>query len=219
MRSRQEYENSPLFLQQVPRGKSGLPAALERRLQPALAAAVSSGSTSASSSATKRRTQFHVAQRQSGVKGVNWQKKRQSWAVQWKSGRRVSSKTFAVANYLKLGVSVEEADQLALQAAVALRQSLVASGMAQVQRAAHFQSAVKGVSWNSRDNCWRVQLPLPREPDGKRHRKAKNFVPEDMTAEAVERARVDAVSLRAEWEKKYACFNVRAASDCASTPP
>jgi hypothetical protein len=169
---------------------------------------VSYGFTSASSSATRRITTIHVARRQSGVKGVNWHTKAKSWCVQWRSGsgQRTSSKLFAAYNYLKPGVSIDEADQLALQAAVALRQTLVASGMIQEQVKAEFQSGVKGVSWHSSKNRWSVELALPRKPNGKRRRATKTIVPEDMTAEAVERARIDAVSLRAEWERKHARF-------------
>ncbi len=87
---------------------------------------------------------------------------------------------------LQLGVFVEEADQLALQEAVALRRSLVTSGQATQPHKAQLKSGVKGVIWVARYKCWRVHTELPKKKaDGKRRRVQKNFYPKNASAGAL----------------------------------
>ena len=213
IRCRREYENGPLF--QTSRLKSKrLPLATQRRSQPTLAVAVAS--SKASGRTTKKMTKLYVAQRQSGFPGALWNAKRRAWRVKAGSQKlpaQTVERSFHVANYLKPGVSVEEADQCALQAAVACYKTLTESGQIKKRHRAQRQSGIKGVIWRAKSKisreAWEVRLPLPRKANGKTCRVSKRFCPTGSTAEEVGQARLNAVAFRAEWEKEHAKFVVK----------
>ena len=112
-------------------------------------------------------TRNNVA-KQSGVPNVKWNNSLQAWEVSFPKndskclkGQRKpkTNRHFAVKKFMGPGLSEEEADALALQAALTFRAELVKQGILSEAKPKdpNFTSEVPGVVWNGKK--WRVYLP------------------------------------------------------------
>jgi len=101
----------------------------------------------------------------------------------------------------------EQADNDALRAAVAFRNTLVQKGVIKEKKPER-PGGVKGVDWHQCDDkCWQVQVEQVR------------FKPLDDTPGEIEKARLLAVAKRQELEKKYFAVQVSGLERQERPPP
>ena len=125
--------------------------------------------------------------KQSGVPNVSWKNNLQSWAVHFseyesKGGRIQRGRQFPVKRFMSPGCSEEEADALALQAAMTFRAELVKQGILSEAKPKdpNFTSEVPGVSWNKQQQKWHVEI----RPKGGKKRIQGGFFTDKAAAEA-----------------------------------
>ena len=104
--------------------------------------------------------------KQSGVPNVLWDPAVWAWKVLFptfdKKGKRTgrTSRNFSLNKFMQQGLSEEQADAAALEAAKAFRSDLVKQGILKEAKPVdpNFTSEVVGVSWHKREKKWRVVL-------------------------------------------------------------
>ena len=103
--------------------------------------------------------------KQSGVQNIIWNNGTQSWSVQFKEDDRKTSRNFAVKKFVGPGCSEEEADAMALQAALTFRAELVQQGILSEPKVKdpNFTSEVPGVVWCKKRQDWVVQIALDKK--------------------------------------------------------
>ena len=112
----------------------------------------------------------HNLAKQSGVPGVNWNSRNWTWGVRFPKldakGKIVgqTDRKFSIASFMKQGLTEDEADAAALEAAKAFRADLVRQGLVKEPKAKdpQFTSDVVGVTWNKALKKWRVELRLKK---------------------------------------------------------
>ena len=132
-------------------------------------------------------TRNNVA-KQSGVPNVVWHNSCQSWNVKFhesdSKGQKIkwTGRQFAVKKFLGPGRSEEEADALALEAALTFRAELVKQGILSEAklRDPNFTSEVPGVSWNKQQQKWHVEI----RPKGGNKKIQGGFFTDKAAAEA-----------------------------------
>ena len=125
--------------------------------------------------------------KQSGVPNVLWDPALWAWKVLFptfdKKGKRTgrTSRNFSLNKFMQQGLSEEQADAAALEAAKAFRSDLVKQGILKEPKPVdlNFTSEVIGVSWNKQKKRWIVRL----QPTGKKTIGGGNFT-EKAAAEA-----------------------------------
>eukprot|EP00439_Symbiodinium_sp_Y106_P029266 s1240_g3.t1 len=105
-----------------------------------------------------------TVERQSGIEHIAWRVDTNSWRCHYytgsiKDGRKEVSRTFPITKFLEQGLSEEAAVEAALQKAKAYREELVRQGILKPPKT--HRSAVKGVTFDKRNQKWRVQLYHP----------------------------------------------------------
>eukprot|EP00927_Polykrikos_kofoidii_P056896 TRINITY_DN50994_c0_g1_i1.p1 TRINITY_DN50994_c0_g1~~TRINITY_DN50994_c0_g1_i1.p1 ORF type:complete len:457 (+),score=68.66 TRINITY_DN50994_c0_g1_i1:123-1493(+) len=149
-----------------------------------------------------------VSARQSGVRGVQWHQSRQRWMASYmKDGKQVRV-SFAVGHYRLSDHTDEEANAAALKAAIAFRESKVASGEARVHKHGHrslVTSGVKGVNWNSKRKSWKAHIVA----NGQKIY-APTVKPANLSPSEIDRTRLIAIKQRLDLERKY--FDIKVAS-------
>ena len=114
-----------------------------------------------------RMTKNNVA-KQSGVPGVRWQSSMWAWEVRCpkldSKGKVIGTggRAFSISSFMKQGLTEDEADAAALEAAKAFRADLVRQGLVKEPKAKdpQFTSDVVGVSWDELRKKWKVQRAL-----------------------------------------------------------
>ena len=103
--------------------------------------------------------------KQSGVPHVKWNKILHSWEAQFvqcdsKGRKRRKKRDFMVKKHVCPGRSEEEADAMALQAAMTFRAELVQQGILSEPKVKdpNFTSEVPGVKWNKKKQKWHVEI-------------------------------------------------------------
>ena len=101
--------------------------------------------------------------KQSGVPNISWKNNKQSWEVQFpgnSKGEKIrrTGRLFPVKKHMGPGCSEEEADAMALQAALTFREELVQQGILSEPKVKdpNFTSEVPGVTWTGKG--WQVQF-------------------------------------------------------------
>ena len=120
----------------------------------------------ASKSAFYKPKKWNSLSKQSGVPNVSWHRNHWSWNVQFptfdengeKSGNQRQS--FSVKKFIKDGLSEEDAEAAALEAAKAFREELVKQGILKEPKPVdpNFTSEVIGSNWDKKAKKWRVEL-------------------------------------------------------------
>ncbi|CAE7804156.1 unnamed protein product [Symbiodinium sp. CCMP2592] len=105
-----------------------------------------------------------TVERQSGIEHIAWRVDTNSWRCHYytgsiKDGRKEVSRTFPITKFLEQGLSEEAAVEAALQKAKAYREELVRQGILKPPKT--HRSTVKGVTFDKRNQKWRVQLYHP----------------------------------------------------------
>ena len=116
----------------------------------------------------------HNVAKQSGVPGVMWDSSMWTWQVRCPKldakGRIVgkTNRNFSIASFMKQGLTEDEADAAALEAAKAFRADLIRQGLVKEPKAKdpRFTSDVVGVRWDKVKKKWEVRL-TPKESKGK----------------------------------------------------
>ena len=116
----------------------------------------------------------HNVAKQSGVPGVQWKSNLWAWEVNYpkldakgkvvgKTGRK-----FSISSFMKQGLTEDEADAAALEAAKAFRAELVRKGLVKEPKAKdpQFTSDVVGVKWHKHKKKWQVSIN-PKQTKGK----------------------------------------------------
>ena len=142
------------------------------------------------------------AEKQSGVRGVTWDRGHKSWNVTWRccepdgATRQPSVKRFPAATFQRPRQDPEAANAAALQAAVALRKDLEESGRAKRLKVPERQSGVRGVTWLPKKRKWlaRLQVVFNGKKYDVQFAPAASFRPRDNTPEEMERTRLLAVA-------------------------
>merc|ERR1712008_21681 len=94
---------------------------------------------------------------QEHMQGVNWDPRHLRWLVHWRSrdenGKVKNAQgSFSRHQFMRPGLTAEEADQEARRQACAFRQTLVNKGAIRLYRA----SGMKHIQWSARTNSWHV---------------------------------------------------------------
>ena len=108
----------------------------------------------------------HNVAKQSGVPGVNWINLKWAWHVvcpKLDDRGKITGKTcrsFSIRSFMKQGLTEDEAEAAALEAAKAFRAQLVAQGLVKEPKVKdpEFTSDVVGVSWYKAAQKWWVNL-------------------------------------------------------------
>ena len=108
----------------------------------------------------------HNVAKQSGVPGVSWNGSMWAWEVRCPKldprGKVVgkTGRAFSIRSFMKQGLTEDEADAAALEAAKAFRADLVRQGLVKEPKAndPQFTSDVVGVRWDKEKKKWRVQF-------------------------------------------------------------
>ena len=103
-------------------------------------------------------------ERQSGIQGIHWSNAKSAWTVSRQEAGKQRQINFSIAEFLKQGLGEEEAVEATLQKAKAYREELVRQGKMQPSKPSTgkaSQSLVRGVSFDERNNSWRVRLLDP----------------------------------------------------------
>ena len=101
-------------------------------------------------------------ERQSGIRGINWDRLRMCWRVWWFEAGKRPQRSFPATNFLKQGLSEEEAVEAALQEVKAFRQELERQGKLQPPKlTSPAISPVRGVAHDKESGSWKVQLTDP----------------------------------------------------------
>jgi len=142
-----------------------------------------------------------TSSKQSGVQGVSWDCRHESWQAFWREGSARKKKTFPIIHFLASGArSSEEAEQAALEAAIAHRRAMVPED-AEHSRAsgaeAPYKSGCIGVTWRRSSKSWRAHVTANYKQID------YFFKAKDDSPQEVESARLLAVAKRAELERKY----------------
>ena len=112
--------------------------------------------------------------KQSGVPGVIWASDIFAWQVKCPkldaTGKIIgkTGRVFSISSFMKQGLTEDEADTAALEAAKAFRADLVCQGLVKEPKAKdpQFTSDVYGVNWHKGSKKWRVLLH-PKQTKGK----------------------------------------------------
>ena len=120
----------------------------------------------ASKPAFYKRNSWNTVSKQSEVPNVYWQSHCWSWSVHFptidengeKSGHQ--QKSFSVRRFMRDGLSEEDAEAAALDAAKTFREELVKQGILKEPKPVDpsFTSEVPGVHWDKQRKKWQVQL-------------------------------------------------------------
>ena len=116
----------------------------------------------------------HNVAKQSGVPGVTWNGSMWAWEVRWPkldAKGKIKGQTgrgFSISSFMKQGLTEDEADAAALEAAKAFRADLVRQGLVKEPKAKdpQFTSDVVGVRWDKAQKKWEVALS-PKQTKGK----------------------------------------------------
>ena len=121
----------------------------------------------------------HNVAKQSGVPGVLWNGSMWAWEVRCPKldakGRIVgkTNRAFSISSFMKQGLTEDEADATALEAAKAFRADLVRQGLVKEPKAKdpQFTSDVLGVTWSKAAKKWIVRLSLKKRKAGEAQNK------------------------------------------------
>ena len=116
----------------------------------------------------------HNVAKQSGVPGVQWKSNMWAWEVNYPkldAKGKIKGKTgrvFSISSFMKQGLTEDEADAAALEAAKAFRADLIRQGLVKEPKAKdpQFTSDVVGVRWHKATKKWQVEL-VPKRTKGK----------------------------------------------------
>ena len=116
----------------------------------------------------------HNVAKQSGVPGVTWNGSMWAWEVRCPkldakgkiAGR--TNRKFSVSSFMKQGLTEDEADAAALEAAKAFRADLVRQGLVKEPKSKdpQFTSDVAGVYWHKGGKKWSVNLTREKGKEG-----------------------------------------------------
>ena len=109
--------------------------------------------------------------KQSGVPGVCWNSSGWAWEVNYPkldAKGKSTCRKFSISSFMKQGLTEDEADAAALEAAKAFRADLVRQGLVKEPKSKdpQFTSDVVGVIWHKAKKKWEVKLS-PKQTKGK----------------------------------------------------
>lgn len=167
-------------------------------------------------------------QRRSGVQGIcyldkGWHKCNPSWRLSWRVKGKRQTRGFPVHSHRKPGMSFEDGCSVALEAAKAARQELVAKGIMKAHDSKKHEASLRmadtlrkngpgrikvfegkpvpqcqvpGVSWNKARCYWQVHQGTKPVAIGV-------YTPMDATAKEIDRTRLAAVARCQEWRREH----------------
>ena len=110
-------------------------------------------------------SKFRGLDRQSGVRGICWNRQMACWRISVQQAGKQKHIQFFIAPFLKKGLSEDEAVEAALREAKAHREELVRKGVLKPPKAVKpqhpSQATVKGLKYNKTSKTWQVQLTDP----------------------------------------------------------
>lgn len=159
--------------------------------------------------ATCPRKRFRQNPKQSGIQNISWQERVGGWRVTYvnPATQRWAGRHFVVRRFMSDDRSFEQADEAALQAAIAFRADLVAQGIlkeAVAKKAPIYRSEIRGVSWQQREMRWQVKFCI-----GGRSL-TRYFAPSRGSPSEIEGARRDAEEQRLAWEQEFGVVQAEA---------
>ncbi|CAJ1451880.1 unnamed protein product, partial [Effrenium voratum] len=145
-------------------GPSGLQAT--PAMEDALPAAVPQPEANPEPQARAKGVKRVVLEKQSGIRGINWQQRMFAWRLTWSErdetgASKVQVKTFGLSKYKKMGQTERVADASALAEAKAAREELIAQGRIKERNTdPEFTSPIPGVKWRRDTQRWVIEMTL-----------------------------------------------------------